>query len=297
MAVSQRVRNLALPVAMVVGAVFHNFFDHLGFLPPYLVFGMLVVTFTRVSPREIRITPLHLILLAVQVLGGVLVYMLLRGFDVAVAQGLMMCVFAPTAMASVVIAGMLGANVTTMATLCLFSNACMAVIAPVWFAAIGVNPDMQFMQSVLTTLSRVGPLLILPFFISWGLKKVAPKWHKTISEHQEISFWLWALSLIIVTARMVKFIISQPPASHITTLILAAGSLVLCLVQFPIGRYIGRRYGDTVAGGQALGQKNNVLAIWMSQTFLDPLSSVGPAVYVIWQNIVNSWQLWRYKKK
>ena len=76
---------------------------------------------------------------------------------------------------------------------------------------------------------------------------------------------------------------------------LAGIALVICLLQFTLGRYIGRRFGDTVAGGQLIGQKNTVLAIWMAQTWLDPLSSVAPAAYVIWQNIVNSWQLWRYK--
>ena len=48
--------------------------------------------------------------------------------------------------------------------------------------------------------------------------------------------------------------------------------------------------------GQALGQKNTVLAIWMAVTYLNPLSSVGPGSYVVWQNIINSWQLWKKRK-
>jgi len=45
-----------------------------------------------------------------------------------------------------------------------------------------------------------------------------------------------------------------------------------------------------------LGQKNTVLAIWMAVTYLNPLSSVGPGSYVVWQNIINSWQLWKKRK-
>jgi bile acid:Na+ symporter, BASS family len=45
-----------------------------------------------------------------------------------------------------------------------------------------------------------------------------------------------------------------------------------------------------------LGQKNTVLAIWMAVTYLNPLSSVGPCSYVVWQNIINSWQLWKKRK-
>ena len=37
---------------------------------------------------------------------------------------------------------------------------------------------------------------------------------------------------------------------------------------------VGGRYGDRISGGQALGQKNTVLAIWMAQTYLDPSSCV-----------------------
>ena len=33
--------------------------------------------------------------------------------------------------------------------------------------------------------------------------------------------------------------------------------------------------------GQALGQKNTVLAIWMAVTYLNPLSSVGPGSYCL----------------
>ena len=39
-----------------------------------------------------------------------------------------------------------------------------------------------------------------------------------------------------------------------------------------------------------------VLAIWMAYTYLNPLSSVGPGSYVLWQNIINSYQLWKKRK-
>ena len=54
-------------------------------------------------------------------------------------------------------------------------------------------------------------------------------------------------------------------------------------------------YGDRISGGQALGQKNTGFAIWMSFAFLNPLAAVGPGSYVLWQNLFNSWQLWRFR--
>ena len=35
-----------------------------------------------------------------------------------------------------------------------------------------------------------------------------------------------------------------------------------------------------------------MLAVWMAQSFLDPISSVAPTAYIVWQNFVNSYQLW-----
>ena len=72
---------------------------------------------------------------------------------------------------------------------------------------------------------------------------------------------------------------------------------MVCCAQFVAGRKIGRRCGDKIAGAQGLGQKNTVLAIWMSLTYLNPISSVGPAAYVAWQNTINSAQLYVKAKR
>ena len=78
---------------------------------------------------------------------------------------------------------------------------------------------------------------------------------------------------------------------------LVFAALVICLVQFKVGRTLGRRYGDAPAGGQSLGQKNTVLAVWMAQSFLDPISSIAPTAYIVWQNFVNSYQIYRHDRR
>ena len=78
---------------------------------------------------------------------------------------------------------------------------------------------------------------------------------------------------------------------------IAFAGLVACCIQFYLGKRIGGYYGERISGGQALGQKNTVLAIWMAYTYLNPLASVGPGSYVLWQNIINSWQLWKMRKR
>ena len=97
-------------------------------------------------------------MLLFQVAASVGVYLLLRPFDPVVAQGGMICVLAPIAMAAVVIGGMLGADVALMATYSLVCNLVIALVAPVVlsFAGSGVCTLTQI-------LARIAPLLIMPF--------------------------------------------------------------------------------------------------------------------------------------
>ena len=74
----------------------------------------------------------------------------------------------------------------------------------------------------------------------------------------------------------VVFILKQDDSSHWMEILVAVGAMMMCIGQFIIGRAVGKRYDDTIAGGQGLGQKNTVLAIWMAQMYLNPIASVGP---------------------
>ena len=112
-------------------------------------------------------------------------------------------------------------------------------------------------------------------------------------DHTQISFYMWLASLLVIIGRTTAFIIDLHDASLSTELWLAFAALVICLAQFKVGRMLGRRYGDAPAGGQSLGQKNTVLAVWMAQSFLDPIASIAPTAYIVWQNFVNSYQLWK----
>ncbi|WAW09936.1 hypothetical protein NB640_12050 [Oxalobacter vibrioformis] len=35
----------------------------------------------------------------------------------------------------------------------------------------------------------------------------------------------------------------------------------------------------------------------MAHTYLTPITAVGAGSYVVWQNLINSWQLWRERKR
>lgn len=289
----RNVKTVAMPSAMLVGAVLCRPVTALEtwsgrMVTPVLIFLMLFVTFCRVRPSEMRLSMLHGWLLLFQTIACVGVYFLLLPLDRTVAQGAMICVLAPVAMAAVVIGGMLGANVATMATYSLLCNMAVALLAPAVLSFAGTGAC-----SFAGMLARIVPLLVLPFAAAQCCRAVLPGVAGWVAAHSQISFYLWLVSLAVVIGRTTAFLIDLHDASAATELWLAAAALVICLVQFKTGRAIGRRYGDPAAGGQSLGQKNTVLAVWMAQSFLDPISSVAPTAYIVFQNFVNSYQIWR----
>lgn len=289
-------RSIAMPAGMVLGALLCRPISAAdealhGWITPVLIFMMLFVTFCRVDIRTMRLRPIHAWMLAFQAVACAGVYFALRPVDETVAQGAMICVLTPIAMAAPVIGGMLGADVATMATYSLLCNTAVAVAAPVMLAYAG-NGECTFGEISM----RIAPLLICPFAAAQLLRGLWPSACATIGRHSRLSFYMWLVSLTVVIGRTMVFIMEYPAGDiHVET-VMAVVAGVLCIVQFAVGRRIGRRYGDAVAGGQSLGQKNTVLAIWMAQSFMNPLSSIAPTAYIVWQNFVNSYQIYRHDK-
>lgn len=294
---TQSQKSLIMPVAMVTGITFHSTLVKLNPLTPYLIFLMLFITFCRISLKDMKLSMMHFWLISFQIVMSLATYFGLRGFDEIVAQGTMICILAPTATAAVVVAAMLGAGVANMATYSLLCNMVIAIAAPLIFSMVGASEDISFWSSALTIGSRIIPLLIMPFVAAMALQRVWNRAYLFIQGQQPVSFYLWVVALTIMSGRMTYFILEQDPSNRHIGIIIALIAFVVCAAQFLIGRFIGRRYGDVVAGGQSLGQKNTILAIWMSQTYLNPISSLGPAAYILWQNLANSYQLWRYREK
>lgn len=288
------VKTASMPLGMILGVLFCRQVDAVDkwsgeTITPILISLMLFCTFCRVDVRRMRPNRMHLWLLAVQMIGCLAVYYALLPVNHTLAQGAMMCVLAPIAMAAVVIGGMLGADIETMATYSLICNLATALLAPVILSFTG-NGECSFG----IILAKVAPLLIGPFVAGQFCRAFVKPLARWVSEHKRLSFYLWLLSLVVIIGRTTSFIIERGTAESNLEIALAMAALVICLAQFAIGRHIGIKYGDKVAGGQSLGQKNTVLAVWMSQSFMDPLSCVAPTAYIVWQNFVNSYQIYKH---
>lgn len=309
------IKNWTLPLAMLAGTAGYFFFARIpllapakpclngliALLTPALIFAQLLLTFCKVEVHELKPKAWHGWLLLFQTVSCLAVAALLvccpmKEMYREIFEGAMVCLICPTATAAAVITGKLGGSASSLTTYTLLSNLLAAVAVPLVFPWVEPHADITFFAAFLKILSKVFPLLLLPFFIAWFLRVFVKKAHRYLLEFHDAAFYLWAVALAIVSGQTVRSLVNSDAPVFVEVLIALAG-LIACCVQFYLGKRIGGHYNDRISGGQALGQKNTVLAIWMSYTYLNPLSSVGPGSYVLWQNIINSYQLWKKRKK
>lgn len=319
----------ALALSMVIGVVGFPVFRHLmPFLPP-MIFLMLFFTFCKINPMDLRLHSWHWIMLACQLLLSVATYyalILLTGNE-AIAQGLMVCLIMPTATAAPIIAGKLGGSIQNLTSFTMLSNVATAIVVPAFFPIVNPGADMTFWMASLLILRKVGPLLLGPFFTAWAMRLIYDAVERRRGTNRtfhmprslvSMPFYLWAGTLIVLMSD-ITYSMLYGSYSGWTVVALFAGALITCVAQFFLGKAIGQRWPaaahgedyreeaigvenlslsqvSRVTAGQAFGQKNTTLGVWMAQTYLCPLAALGPAAYIIWQNVFNSWQLVRAAK-
>ncbi len=247
-----------------------------------------------------------------------------------ISQGLMICIIMPTATAAPIIAGKLGGSIQNLTTFSLLSNIATAIVVPTLFPYVNPTAGINFLPAMWMILCRVTPLLLGPFIAAWLLRlgyeayyrrKGTPRFFTLTTTWASMPFYLWVILLVVLISRITHTLITQEYATG-TIIVLCIGALIACLLQFALGRWIGFHFPASTHGtdycdvlinteaanysiqqksritaGQAFGQKNTALGVWMAQMFLTPLSAIAPAAYIIWQNLLNSYQLWNAGRK
>ena len=306
------IKNWTLPIAMVVGILVYLAFakwaflaplkpwvnGFVSFITPWLIFAQLLFTFCKIDLKELKPRSWHAWLLMIQFFACFIVAALLLCFPMGSLgkgfwEGAMVCLICPTATAAAVITSKLGGNAATLTTYTLLSNLLGAVMVPLVFPLVEPHEGLTFWMAFLKILSKVFPLLLAPLFVAMFLKRYMKGVHRWLMMHSGMAFYIWAFALAMVMGQTSRSLINSDASAWLVAL----GGLVVCALQFAAGKRIGSAYGDRISAGQALGQKNTVLAIWMATAYLHPMATIAPGSYVLWQNLINSYQLWKKRKK
>ena len=313
----QILRDWSLPIAMIGGVAMYLLYvniplfdsthalaaDVISLLQPLLIFSMLFVTFCKIRYTELKPRVWHFILLAFQVGLFALISLSIAFFrDMpsgvrVLLEAAMLCLLCPTATAAAVITAKLGGSAASLISYTMLINVSVALFAPLFLAFSHPVESGSLLSSFLLILSKVFPLLLLPLLCAELLRKFVPRLHGLLVEKgRNLPFYLWLVALSLAIA-MTARAIANSDISLLVMAGIAVVSLICCLVQFAAGRWVGARYGERITGGQALGQKNTVFAIWLAYTFLTPVTAIAGGFYSLWHNILNTRQMYKHNHK
>ena len=213
-------------------------------------------------------------------------------FSILLLESILICVIAPCASASPVVTAKLGGDLTQMTTFVLLSSVSMALLIPAVFPLLEPREGITFWVAFLQILRRLATVLLLPLLLGAIVRHWVKPLYQWFVRTPDLGFYCWCVSLSITAGLTVRNIVHSHAGSHLLGDI-ALLTLATALVQFVIGRLIGRMTGEHICTGQGMFQKNTGLAIWIAYMFLTPEASIGAGCYVLWQNIINSVELWR----
>jgi BASS family bile acid:Na+ symporter len=282
-------RTAALLLVFLVGAFIPQA-QAAAWMIRWLIMGMLFLVFlqTRLSHKVLR--PSHGMLLAANLAMGFVGWGLgwvIGGREVALAA--FFCGITPTATAAPVIVSFLRGRVDYVVAAFLLTNVVITALLPgLMLLMLGSGTPVAFGD----VLGSVGLVVFGPLATAWLVRSLyapAADWPKQLSN---VSFGAWVATLFLITARVSAFLRAHAELPRDLLLQIAAVSLVICVLNFALGRWIGgQEFGREAS--QSLGQKNTTFTIYLALTYTSPVVAFGPTCYVLWHNLWNSWQLHR----
>jgi BASS family bile acid:Na+ symporter len=259
----------------------------------YLLMGMLFFAFLdiKIQPQSFQKGVIWVVLANITV--AFVAYWILRPFDWNLALAAFITGIAPTAIAAPVIITFIQGQVEYVVGAVLLSNMVMSFVLPVTLPFI-VGDVVQI--SVWQVLQPVLVTMFVPLILARLVNLLPPETQSAIRRGKALSFPLWLLALFITCAKAADFLRNNLTASVSTVLSIALISLVICIVNFTFGALLGGQHFRQESS-QSLGQKNNSFVIWVALTFINPLVAMGPTFYILYHNLYNSWQIYRFERR
>ncbi|MCR5180860.1 MAG: transporter [Bacteroidaceae bacterium] len=306
-------KDWTLPVAIAVGSLLYLLFAYTPALEeasivlgpvfdtllPASIFLTLFITFSKVDFHLMTIRRWHLAVLAAQLL----LVLLLTAAALAVEsrqlklvlEAILICVIAPCASASPVVTAKLGGDLTQMTSFVLLSSVVVSLLIPAIFPLLEPGHAVTFLGAFLTILRRLAAVLLLPLLLGAIVRHWIKPLYNWFVATPDLGFYCWSFSLAITSGITMKNILHSGAGGGLLGCI-AVLTLLTALVQFRVGRTVGNIFHEHICTGQAMFQKNTGLAIWIAYVYLTPIASIGAGCYVLWQNIINSYELWQHRR-
>lgn len=314
MSILTKLKENALITSMVVGVCIYELFANVEALQPignaigpklpdWLPIGLFLLlyfTFCKIKITEMKPRVWHFVIQLVRTSISAFMVLMIYVFGdnpntKLILEGMFICFICPTAAAVVVVAEKLGGSIGSLTTFTIIANVVTMIIIPTFFPMVERDANITFLTAMLMLLRNIFVVLVVPLALALLSRRYLPGFVRRANQHKNIGFYIWCVNLAIISGTTMQNVVHSTVSGWVLWMLLIT-PLFVCLIQFTIGKAIGRHWNDSISAGQALGQKNTVVGIWLTLTFLNPLAAIAPGAYVLWQNLVNGWQIW-YKEK
>ena len=265
----------------------------LSFMVQYFLMIMLFNAFLDldIDPKSFKISIIWVLLANLAV--AFAAYKIFSAFNSQLALAAFITAIAPTAISSTVVASFIRGRVDFMVAAVLLTNVIIALIVPI------ALPHLLAAGSAISTWDVLQPVLItmfVPLILARLVSHLPHRAQAIFYAGKRFTFPVWLVNLFIISAKASDFIRNESTGSFSVLVQIALVSLLICVVNFALGALLGgRHYWQETS--QALGQKNNSFAIWIALTFINPLVAMGPTFYVLYHNLYNTWQIYRFERQ
>ena len=298
---SSLIRPIAILCAFVVGWLFPQG-AALRFLIPYFVGFMIFATFVGLDARNIAFKKSHVAILCANLLIPLLAYWIVGAFERDGSQLALAAFFtgiAPTATAAPAVAGFLNRKTEYVVVGLLLTTFVVGLALPLLLPWIlqTKDADVDFWVGVRSVGKSVLLTMALPIVLARLTRAFIPGATALIRRGKNVTFGAWVAMVAIICCRASEFI--RDPRNGVggrELLEIGAISLVVCVVNFVLGYFLGERDFREEAS-QTLGQKNTGATIVFATLYAEPLVALGPTFYVLWHNSWNAAQLARVARR
>lgn len=285
-------KTILLLLTITAGIIFPYGHEY-TFLIRYLLMVMLFFSFLDIKASRDIITGKHFIILFTIIFSASLIYFIIRPFSDELAQTAFITAIAPTAIAAPVITSLKRKKVEFVAFSLILNNFAVAILIPF------ILPVILQSNTEISVLDILFPVLItfsIPLAAAQILKFTSQRVWKKLTEWKDVSFYILIANIYIATSDASNYIRSEFSSNLEIVMMIAASSAFLCIFFFCLGWLIGGKEFRHEAS-QSLGQKNNAFTIWISLTFMNPISAIGPVFYVFFQNLYISYELHKHRNE
>ena len=282
-------KTILLLFAITLGILFPYGHEY-TFLIRYFLMLLLFFSFLDIRIEKEIIRKIHFVILAAIILAAVAIYFLLKPINIALAETAFITAIAPTAIAAPVIISLKNGKVEFVTFSLLLNNITIALLIP-FLLPLLMNSGADI--SVGKILFPIIVTLSVPLAAVQIIKYFLPKVWKKFIGWKDSSFYILIMNIYIATSDASNYIQSELITNIEIIFLIALVSALLCVLFFTLGWFIGGKEFSAEAS-QSLGQKNNAFTIWVSLTFMSPLTVLGPVFYVLVQNIYISWELYKH---